>query len=742
MSGSGDERFLPCAGRGALAILIYTALSWLIFGRELSAGLTTRYIGAGTDPTAFFWFIAWWPHALSGHLNPLFTTLLWAPLGTSLAWGTPIPLPALVAAPITGTLGPVAAYNILCLAAPPAAAFSTYILCRWITGKFWPSFLGGLIFGFSPYMLGQMLAHVDLVMIFPVPLAALAALKYFAGEIRTRTYTAAIAALMVAQFLCFPEIFATAAMFGAIVFAIALSFSPERRRLLAMIVPTAIAFAASVAILSPYLYAMLSAGIPQGAIYPPSLYSADLLNLVVPERFNWLGSFAPMRAISDHFPGFWIEHGGCFGPPLLAVAAAWGRRNWPAPAARIAVLSFAAIAIAMLGPALLIGGRPILPMPWMLATRAPLIANALPDRFAMYGFLVLAIIAALWFASSHASAIVKAAAATAIAIMMLPRFGAGFWTTAVRQPAMFSDGSWRTVISPSEIILPLPYERYGASMLWQTSAGMGFRMASGYTSIVPASFKRFPAVKFFLGAIDLPEAGEQVKAFVAHHEIGAIVIDDTDPDLATWRSTIDPMGLHMIETGGVHLYQIPPGHFAAYARLSVSDLEARAIALRSDILIEALARWFREARKLELVSPAALQSAGLLPPDWIVKPAFFEYRDYTVAPADSAQVAIVLAGSYAALRPIAERYRARAAKIFASYPELWRPGATYAGDTPMRFVFEFTPAALEAAAADLRLSPPSERTTPFVAAAGEGSAAGGGAQRGASPAWSRREASR
>jgi len=441
MNRSGDERFIRGAGRGALAILIYSALSWLIFGRELSAGLTARYVGAGTDPSAFFWFIAWWPYALGHHLNPMFTSLLWAPAGTSLAWGTPIPLPALIAAPVTATLGPVASYNLLCLAAPPAAAFSTYLLCRWITGKFWPSVLGGLIFGFSPYMLGQMIAHVDLVMIFPVPLAVLAALKYFAGEIRTRTYVAGMAALMVAQFLCFPEIFATAVMFGAIAFAIALRVSPERRGLLEMIVPTAIASAASVAILSPYLYAMLSAGTPREAIYPPSLYSADLLNLVVPERFNWLGSFAPMRAISDRFPGFWIEHGACFGVPLLLIAAAWGRRNWAAPAAKIALLCFGAILIAALGPALLAGGRPILPMPWILAARAPLIANALPVRFAMYGLVCLAIIAAQWFASDHASAIAKAAAAIAIVIMMLPRFDAGFWTTELRQPAMFRDGS-------------------------------------------------------------------------------------------------------------------------------------------------------------------------------------------------------------------------------------------------------------------------------------------------------------
>ncbi|MFZ0659899.1 MAG: hypothetical protein WAM05_14330, partial [Candidatus Binataceae bacterium] len=332
MNRSGDDRSLFFMERSALALLIYCALSLLIFGRGLDAGLSTHYIGVSTDPTAFFWFLAWWPYALSHRLNSLFTTLLWAPAGTSLAWATPIPLPAIVVAPITRLVGPVAAYNLLCLAATPAAAFCTYILCRWITGKFWPAILGGLIFGFSPYMLGQILAHVDLVMVFPVPLAILAMLKYLAGEIRTRTYTAAIAALMVVQFLCFPEIFATTVMFAVIAFAIALRVSPERSRLLAMIAPSAAALAVALAILSPYLYAMLSAGAPRDAIYPPSLYSADLLNLVVPARFNWLGTVAPIRAISDRFPGFWIEHGACFGIPLLVVAAAYCRRNWRLPA--------------------------------------------------------------------------------------------------------------------------------------------------------------------------------------------------------------------------------------------------------------------------------------------------------------------------------------------------------------------------------------------------------------------------
>ncbi len=717
MNRSGEDSSLPRVERGALAPLIYCAISWLIFGRGLSAGLSTRYIGTGTDPTAFFWFIAWWPYALSQHLNLLFTRLLWAPAGTSLAWATPIPFPAIVVAPVTKIVGPIAAYNLLCLAAPPAAAFCAYVLCRWITGKFWPSILGGLIFGFSPYMLGQLLAHIDLAMVFPVPLIILEVLKYHASEIRTRTYIAAIAALMAVQFLCFPEIFATTVMFGVIAFAIALRVSPERSRLLGMIAPSSVALAIAAAILSPYLYAMFSAGAPREAIYPPSLYSADILNLVVPERFNWLGSLMPMRAISDHFAGFWIEHGACFGIPLLLIAAAYCRRNWIAPATRIALFSFAAIVIAALGPALLVAGRPVLPMPWWIATHAPLIANALPIRFAMYGFMVLAIIAALWFASSGASVAIKAIAAAAILIMMLPRFGAGFWTTAVQQPAMFTDGSWSSVISPNEIILPLPYERNGASMLWQISAHMGFRMASGYTSIVPPSFKRFPAVRFFLGAIDLPEAPQQIMAFAAQHQISAIVIDETDPDLKIWRSAIDPLGLHLIAAGGAQVYQIPPDALAPYAKLDAASLETRAVALRADILVEALARWFRDGRDLRALSPAALEAAGLLPADWIVRSGFYDYRDFIVAPVDAAHVAIVLAGSYGALRPLAERYSGRAAKIFAPFPTLWPSGKKYSDDDQLRFVFVFTPAALEAAADDLKSSPPPERSVSFWPAA-------------------------
>ncbi len=680
---------LSPALRGAIAAAIFCAISYLIFGRGLHGAFTTRFIGSGTDPSAFFWFLAWWPYALGHHLNPMFTDLLWAPHGISLAWGTPIPLPAAAAAPITLTAGPIAAYNVLCLIAAPAAAFSAYLLCAWITKKFWPSVLGGAIFGFSAYMFGQTLAHVDIVMVFPIPLMVLVALKYFAGEIRTRAATVTIALLMAAQFLCFPELYATTAMFAAIAFVIALWLWPDRGRVVHLAGVCAAALGLSALILSPYLYAMLMAGIPRGTYYPPGPFAADLLGLIVPERFTWLGNFAWIRGVSDHFAGNWIEHGACFGFPLLIVAEAWRRSNWTRPECKIAVAVLAAIVIAALGPALMVAGRPTFPMPWAIATHLPLIANALPGRFAMYAFLILAIIAASWFASSTSRREVKALALAGVILMMLPRMDAVFWSTQAYQPAMFADGSWRKVIAPDSVILPLPFERNGSSMLWQASAKMGFRMASGYTSITPESFRRYPAARFFLGSFDLPEVAEQVKAFVAQHDIAAIVIDDRDPDLERWCQVLEKVGLGAIEMDGARVYAVPPGAFAAYRDISVVNLEARALALRSGVLIRAIAAWLDAGGKPAAISPEALKAAGLLPADWSYDRGADGYRDYALTPVGRARLALVMGGTYVAMKPLIERLRPYAAAIYLPYPTLWQPDIHYPADTRVKVVFEF-----------------------------------------------------
>src|SRR5215472_15277399 len=154
----------------AWAFAIYAALSILFFGIPIISRLSQTYIGGGTDPICHIWAVAWWPFAIAHRINPLITHALWAPVGYNLVWGTDIPGPSLLIYPITQMFGPVVSYNLLCLIAPSAAAATAFLLCRYACGRFWPALVGGYIFGFSPYLLCQILGHLVLVLIFPVPL--------------------------------------------------------------------------------------------------------------------------------------------------------------------------------------------------------------------------------------------------------------------------------------------------------------------------------------------------------------------------------------------------------------------------------------------------------------------------------------------------------------------------------------------------------------------------------------------
>jgi hypothetical protein len=701
--------------RGLLATVIYSVFSLAFFARGLIGVFASTYIGQNTtDPSAFMWFLDWWPYALSHGLNPMFTKLLWAPEGTTLAWSTPIPLPAIVAWPITHSFGPIAAYNVLCLAAPVLAAFSAYLLCRWITGEFWPSVLGGFIFGFSPYMLGQILAHIDLVMVFPIPLAVLAALKHYSGELNLFRFVLALAALLVVQFLCFPELVATMTIFAGFGFLIAMLVIPDRRGVARLLAPTAAAYALTTVALSPYLYAMLAERSPGHSIYPLTLYSADLANFVVPTATNLLGLLPVAKRVSATFAGLIYENGACLTIPLIVIAEAWRRRHWSEPATRLLILVLVVACVASLGPVLHLLGRPTIPMPWALFDKLPFVAIALPVRYSLYAFLVLAMLAALWFAQAETHRGIKIAAAAAVVVFLLPNPSAGFWTSAVDTPAMFRDGDWQRFIDPGEIIVPLPYARQGTSMVWQATAEMSFRMASGYTSVTPFEFDRLPIVGFLSGSIDLPEAALHLKAFVANKRISSIVASLADPDFATWQPVLNSMGLKPVSAPGALLYSIPKGAFEAYANADPNLLESRAVALRLDDLIEGCAGYAAREKPLGEISPLALERAGLLPPDWAVSSNPLVFHDYLVLPIRG-RVAIAIGGTYPALEPLARRYSALAARIYYPYPRMWSPTEKY----PTReigppMVFEFTPAELARAAAALKASPPPERTTPFL----------------------------
>jgi len=700
------------------AFAVYFVIAAAVVDRGLVDAHVTNYIGTGTDPPMLMWFLNWWPWALAHRLNPFWSYMVWAPVGVNLTWTTCVPLPALVSAPIQRALGLVAAYNMLVTIAMPTAGWCAFLLCRRLTHAFWPALVGGYLFGFSPFMLGRALGHLSLLTIFPIPLIALLALRGVAGEVSARRYAGLLALLLIVQFLCTVEVYATLTFFGAIALLLALYlFEGETRRAIAgLIAPTAAAYAISVAVLSPYFYFMLMQGFPDAPLWDPGRYSADLLSLAVPTATMWLGVTHPARAIAAGFGGYAQENGAYIGIPMLVVAEDFRRRNWATPAGKLLILMLAIAIIAALGPHLRIMGKPTALLPWAMMLKLPAISNALPARFTMYASLIVAIIAALWFAGGR-GALTKSVAVIAIAISLFPNPHASFWVSPLEFPAFFAAGAYRTAVKPNELLLVLPFGQRGASMYWQARSAMSFRMASGYTGPWPPEFEQMPTAQFLYGAIDLPERVDQLKAYVARFGVEAILADEQEPLFPVWRPVLDGLGIQAARREGFRIYNLPRDAFAAYAKLSPTYVEARAVSLRFDAILSAAAQYLAAGGQAPRLSPPTLKRSGLLPGDWEIDADTVAFRDWDIAALEDGRIAIIVLASYPTAQLLIDRYRADATEIRYPMSQRWRPGSASPRNRtqPRTLLLIFDRAHLSAAAARLRSSPPPEMTTGFLA---------------------------
>jgi len=698
------------------ALVLYLALTALLLDRRL-IGHPGDYVGRETDPGQTMWFFNWWRFSLAHGLNPFITDFVWAPLGINLAWTTFVPIPAWISIPLQITVGEPATYNIMVTFAVALAAFSAFLLCRRVTGVFWPSVLGGYIFGFSPHMLGEVLGHLVVISVFPVPLIALITLKRLNAELSAARFAAMLAMLLVAQFLCSVDLFATATVVGgfSLLLALALFNGETRVRLRRLIIPIASGYLISTAILSPYYYYLLALGHPAGPIWPPSNFCADLIGFLVPRQTIWWGSADFATAIARRFAGTIMENGDYLGVVLIVFVEMFRRRFWPTPAGRFLTILFLAIIVAAIGPILHIAGVQGFPMPWAIFQHLPLIENILPVRFMMYAFLVVAVMAAMWFATSAARPLTKCAAAAVILVSIAPNPHASFWVSSLDIPAFFTDGSYAKELSPGEIILPLPWAQKGNSMYWQLNSGMYFRMAGGWTGISPFEFRRMPVVNYFYGSIDLPEAGDQLKAYIARFGVQAVIADPKEPNFDSFKRTLASLGVAALNEKGVWIYKIARDSFAEYSKLPAAQVEARANALRFDTILEAAGKYLADGHDLSKLSALELKRLDLIPRDWLVDATPNAYFDWQIAPAPGGRVGIIIVGSYEGVRPLVDRYRATASEIDYPAPARWTPDSHAPLDVVKPLLVIFDRSHLAAAAHSLRDSPPPERTTPFVA---------------------------
>lgn len=652
---------------GIAALAIYLVLSVLIFGRGLVPDPAASFVGLTADPSVFMWFLVWWPHAIAKGLNPFVTDLVWAPGGFNLTWTTGVPLTGLIAAPITVRFGPVVAYNLLCLLCPAIAAWTMFFLCRWITTRLWPSLAGGYIFGFSGYMLTQIRAHLLLILIFPVPLAVLFVLRRLNNEIRSASFIALMTVTLAASFLLSLEMFATMTFFGAIALALGVALGTDelRRRIYALIPQLALSYLIVLVVVSPYLYYFFRPGFPQTSVNSPGGYSADFANFFVPTPTNALGTLAILTRISRRFSGL-FETGAYVGIPTIAIAVIFVRTRWAEMRTRFLAWFILIVVLASLGPRLHVAGVEFFGLPWKLMQHIPLIKNALPDRFPMYAIVALAIVVASWLADDAVGNGAKFAGLAALTIFLAPNLSAPFWISPVEVPAFFADGSYRQALAPGETVVILPYGARGYSMLWQAESGMYFRMAGGWTSIMPREFQSWPAVNAMWFSSYIPGFTDQLKAFLANHDAATVII--TDDQRAMWDPLMAPLGLSPIPTGGVEIYRVPPGDLAPWHNVTAIEMERRCDAARFDELLVAARSYLGNGGRLDQLTPRRAQALGLLAPHSTNDADIRTGNGLFLGPLGNGLVGVGVVGSYEALRPLIAKYRPNAARIYFPYP--------------------------------------------------------------------------
>jgi hypothetical protein len=502
--------------------------------------------GAG-DLSQAAWFLGFSPYALLHGQNPLFTTFMNFPWGVNLVVNTGMLFPAVLFAPVTFLFGPVATFNVIFAAGIAGSATAFFFVSRCWVSWLPAAYIGGLLYGFSPYMAAQGQAHLDWVIAVSPPL-----FLYLLREIlivqrwRAWSWGIMLGLLAAAQFYTSSEMLAD--IFVESVFAGALLAIFGRHHLRGRLshAVKALAIAAlTLLVVTAYPVWLVFRG-PQHLVGPAPASTgflvSDLAGLIFPTR-NQRFDPAPIAHYSAGFVGGALQENGTYlGVTLLIVLVVMSVALWRAPIIRFAIAMLVVSLILSFGDRLVIDGHiTTIRLPFDVAPLLPLFNSAIPVRFALFVDLFGALVLAVgldrlrdggsrrWLVSGWQSISAAILVAVFALVPLVPR-----WPYAISdtQVAAFFRSPAVKLIPQNSVVLTYPFPRAANSwpMLWQVEDGLRFKLPGGYV-ITPASngtgtFNGVPSTTETLltdcltGSLTTP--------------LTPAVIDDIRSDLRTW----------------------------------------------------------------------------------------------------------------------------------------------------------------------------------------------------------------
>ena len=578
--GAAMSPLLPTGGRvpspalqGLFALLIYVAVFIVAFGLALVGSLGVPRVGQNyVDPNLALWFLRWWPYAVSHGISPLYSHEIGAPAGYNLAaWTTSAPSVALLMWPVTGLFGPITSFSLTLLLAPPTAAWAAFVVARRLTGRFWAALLAGAVYGFNMYELAHDVSgqpNVTVTLLFP--LLVYLVLLWWDGTLGRTGFVIWMAVALALEFYTFNEAFfdVTLVILAALVIGFAVAGREARRTVARLGGLIAVSYAGAVVLASPYLLDELL-NMPTGLTRNAPNFSLPLSALVVP-RADRIWGLPSLAAFSRSHPA-----AGYVGVPLLVLLLVFAVVTWSSKVTRLLVVTFVVIIALAVGPNLVVAGKPAFALPWSRLWTLPIARSVETNRFILFGYLVLAIVLALWLAAPVRSRVLLAArwglAALALVAVFanLPTFAevvvphpspAKFAVPSQRVtdtlPAFIADGLYRRYLKPGETVLVVSH-RGNAGMLFQADTDFYFRIAGGF---INASLNSSSALPRPVALLSDPNPVRERGFFSYIHAsgVGAIIVERAWSQ--KWMDIFGKLGLRGTTVGGVIVYRTNSGH--------------------------------------------------------------------------------------------------------------------------------------------------------------------------------------
>jgi dolichyl-phosphate beta-glucosyltransferase len=477
--------------------------------------------------------------------------------------------------PVTAAVGPIAAFNLTLILAPPASAWATFVAARRLTGQFWPALFAGPVFGFCDYeMSHEASGQPNLSVTLLLPLIVYLVIRWWEGSLSRRAFLIWTTLALATEFYTFLEAFADLTMVAVIALVIGYVAVGRdlRPKVFRLAVDGTIAYAAAIVLAAPYLYEALKNYGTSSFTRSGKQFYVDIASVVLPRAHpDRLLGMTWWAAAAGHFdtPKIYV------GIPLLLLFALVAIFMWKNRLVRLLVPLYVVIFLLSLGPTLINESNPIVPLPWGWIWSLPFLHSAIPARLMDFGQLVLAIVLALWLAQATKSKLVRAArwalAVVSVAAIFanLPTFASVVippkptpkqWVRAYPSlpitnyiPTFFTDGIYKKYIKPGEQVVVISH-RGNAGMMFQSYTDFYFRVQGGFinASLTPNT-AALPAPVDVL-SYPMPGRAAAFRAYAKRTHLGAIIVERAWSE--QWMYIFGKMGYKTTTVGGVTIYQL------------------------------------------------------------------------------------------------------------------------------------------------------------------------------------------